>query len=59
MTLKENTVKDSLQDLLSCEELKPSKCLFPQLISAEDLKLSRSITYDRSMSQVPQTRKSQ
>ena len=30
-----------------------SKCLNPQLISAEDLKLSRSITYDRSMSQIP------
>ena len=53
MTPKENTVKDSLQDLLLCEELKPSKCLIPQLISAEDLKLSRSITYDRSMSQIP------
>ena len=53
MTTKENTVEDSLQDLLLCEELKPSKCLIPQLISAEDLKLSRSITYDRSMSQIP------
>ena len=52
MTPKENTVKDSLQDLLLCEELKPLKCLIPQLISA-DLKLSRSITYDRSMSQIP------
>ena len=53
MTPKENTVKDSLQDLLLCEELKPLKCLIPQLISVEDLKLSRSITYDRSMSQIP------
>ena len=53
MTPKENTVKDSLQDLPLCEELKPSKCLIPQLISAEDLKLSRSITCDRSISQTP------
>ena len=53
MTPKENTVKDSLQDLLLYEELKPSKCLIPQLISAEDFKLSRSIIYDRSMSQIP------
>ena len=53
MIPKENTVKDSLQDLLLCEELKPSKRLILQLISAEDFKLSRSITYDRSMSQIP------
>ena len=53
MTPKENTVKDSLQDLFLCEELKPSQCLIPQLISAEDLKLSRFITYNRSMSQIP------
>ena len=53
MTPKENTVKESLQDLLLGEELKPSECLFPQLISAEDLKLSRSMTYGRSMSQIP------
>ena len=58
MTPKENAVKDSLKDLLLCKELKPSKCLIPQLISAEDLKLSRSITYDRSMSQIPYMRKS-
>ena len=53
MTPKANTVKDSLQDLLLCEELKPSKCIIPRLISAEDLKLSRSITYDRAMLQIP------
>ena len=53
MIPKENIVKDSLQDLLLCEELKPSKCLIPQVISAEDVKLSRSITYDISMSQIP------
>ena len=53
MTPMQNTVKDSLQDLLLCEELKPSECPIPQLITAEDLKLSRSITYDRSMSQIP------
>ena len=53
MTPKESTVKDSLQDLLLCEELKSSECLIPQLISGEDLKLSLSITYDRSMSQIP------
>ena len=53
MTPKENTVKDSLQDLLLYEELKHSKCLISQLISAEDLKLFRSITYDRSMSLIP------
>ena len=57
MTPKENAAKDSLQDLLLCEELKFSKCLISQLISAEDLKLSRSITYDRSMSRIPQIRK--
>ena len=53
MTPKENSVKDSLQDLLLCEERKLSKCLIPQLISGEDLKLSRSITYDILMSQIP------
>ena len=53
MTPKESNVKHSLQDLLLCEELEPSECLIPQLISAEDLKLSRSIIYDRSMSQIP------
>ena len=53
MIPKENTVKDSLQDLLLYEKLKPSKCPISQLISAEDLKISRSITYDRSMSQIP------
>ena len=58
MTSKENTVKDSLQDLLLYEELKPSKCLNPQLSNAEDLKLSWSITYDRSMSQIPYMMKS-
>ena len=53
MTPKENIIKDSLQDLLLCEELKPSKCVISQLISAEYLKLSRSITYDRSIPQMP------
>ena len=53
MTPKENTVKDSLQDLLLYEELKLSKYLIPQLNSAEDLQLSRSINYDRPMSQIP------
>ena len=53
MTPKENTVKDSLQDLLLYEELKLSRSLIPQLISGEDLKLSRSIAYDISMSQIP------
>ena len=53
MTPKENTVKDSLKDLLLYEELKLSKCLIPQLISGEDLKLSRSIAYDISMPQIP------
>ena len=57
MTPKENTVKDSLQDLLLYEELKLSKCLIPQLISGEDLKLSRSIAYDISMPQIPYIRK--
>ena len=31
MTPKENTVKDSLQDLLLCEGLKPSKEFMPKM----------------------------